>query len=831
MKNIKKCTIMEYGLRLNEIVLPYYLCSCDLNKIYKICEECASTCHKGHELTLQTPDYFKCSCGENCHRINTSVEKYTYKNKCFYHELSQISSLNIYYSDDSEKYTYCIFCYNFCNDYKEILTEKRVKNSEEVPECNCSSKHHKEIKLIFNFTNKIQENKIKFRDFPSIYLFNLIFKCEKSFKNIYSNFIEYFENKILGKNTFEIDKNILNTNYFYSLQNFVILSSKLRKHKYINNTILKFFDSTLLGKLILSKLHKNVTNLIFLSTFLKGYYQITIGKLTNSYVKFNLSEIENMTNFQRLVLISKNNILEINTVIKQLILIMCAMSGNFIEILDVFIYICSIFKRLASLYLLNQYFIINFLQVLDKSFRSFSLIRMLKRSKGDNSKLVEKETILFLKIIKTLLYFSYYYNDVNVMNLISNSNLKCNRENMKILNEKNEIGRLILRISLNILNLTIIEFEEVNKETYSKNKKIIYYGSKILQILGSKNDSYLCSMKRSLKNAYLYMPFLLNTKEFLQFGFIYDQIKFTETKIDEYYNFINSKKELIVYANNSILTFFKLIGRKDKKNESPSSDFSQETNFKKISNKRSIDRSSFKSTQLLINEEKSLSNGNTQELKNLFYNPTYLFSIIKIMEFIEINDQNNDNQNQYVILLFDLIYLFIENNSDNNILIFSDCVFNYLIKVPISFMELLWDLFLFCMNNILKEKNNENLNLKPIIKKISKYFFTMDKLYKYKYKCLNIFLGILELIINANNKIMLDFTCKILIKIYLNNYIFEHIIKYLIALSDDFLHGKQTYFKISDYKDSANMSSDNINNNSILFKLNDIKLIKKYIST
>jgi hypothetical protein len=380
MKKIK-CKVLLEGYKPTE--MDFYFCSCDPHQKDPICQECANICHSGHILSVVYHGVQVCQCGIKCHRIESStVHEQIYDPRCNYHELAIYSNLNIFYEDDNRR-KICMFCFNFC--YQEMgFMKKYVETREEVPECECEG--HNEIKFIFHSTNELAIY-LKIENLNSTHMLNLLFMCEKSFKNIYSTF-SLFENQL--KNDiidpeFEFDPTIQLSNSFWALSNFACFANLTWDFNYFSEKVRSFFDINFTYNLLETKFKDDSLAVwIFKNNFICCFEKITLGYDLVALPRFKISDFENFTPFQRLIFTSNVRRFEsimgkyiqrekMNIIDKLLQALTMLNKSKFNKVIgyEILFRILSILKILAKFYLFTNEHKLRYCLLIDEIFKKF----------------------------------------------------------------------------------------------------------------------------------------------------------------------------------------------------------------------------------------------------------------------------------------------------------------------------------------------------------------------------------------------------------------------------------------------------------------------------
>ena len=380
MKKIK-CKVLLEGYK--PILMNFYFCSCDPHQKDPICEECAKICHSNHSLSALYKGEQICQCGLKCHKTeNNTLHDQFYDPRCNYHELSIFSNLNIYYENE-KKLKICIFCYNFCYNTNEFV--KKIAKNEEVPQCECVG--HNEIKFIFQSTNELAINR-KIENLNSTHLLNLLFLCEKSFKNIYSSFsLFYNQLKIdILDPLFEFDSNIQLSNCFWGLSNFASLSNLTWDFNYFSEKVRALFDIDFAYQLFeLNSKNDNLAVWIFKNNLICCFEKITVGFDFISFPQLKINDFENLTPFQRLtitlkirgnekfmekyILKEKRNIIDI---LLQYVEILTKSKFSKFVCFEILIRIFNIMKKFAKFYLFTNEQKLKYCIVIEEIFEKFN---------------------------------------------------------------------------------------------------------------------------------------------------------------------------------------------------------------------------------------------------------------------------------------------------------------------------------------------------------------------------------------------------------------------------------------------------------------------------
>lgn len=313
-----KCTILKEGYK--KVEMKYFFCKCDPDQKDPICVECSRICHtgEGHEIIEGTIGKQICHCGERNHILETKKKTdKTYNPKCFFHEWSINSGLNVYYETNSNM-KICMYCRNFCNYETQNLTKKKEKK---VPVCECEK--HMNIKDIFLNFNKIAMNfnLYEFEDLSLTQFVNLVFNCKKSFENIYKPFESYLKKfrKDILEETFIFDPNIGFSVFSFANSNFSSFFTNIKYSYYFSNSIKKNFTSDYVFKCLEIKaennsfwvIKNNILSIFRILSFLGDFSHCPFLKI---------NDIQNLHPLQRLLLTSnvKDNAIVMNKYVNNL---------------------------------------------------------------------------------------------------------------------------------------------------------------------------------------------------------------------------------------------------------------------------------------------------------------------------------------------------------------------------------------------------------------------------------------------------------------------------------------------------------------------------------
>jgi hypothetical protein len=814
--NSVKCTILESGLRPTE--MKYYFCSCDPNKIEAICEDCARNCHREHIIS---PQYFKgvqvCSCGTKAH--NVEAKNYEiYKQECYYHELSINSGLNVYFNNGD--INLCLFCYNVCfeNQRGSFVQEIGL-----VPHCNCKHQNHGDVRFMYSVTNEIGNSKrFSFNGLNSNQIINLIFKCKESFHNIYSQFEAYHMelSNNFSNHEFVIDKKIHLTNFYSSLVNFSSLCEYFGYLRYPTKEVMDYFNYDLL--IYMFKRYEDSEHILtLLYPVVHLFNKITLSGYTNHIPKFKASDLENMSILQRLTLINNkpdnefiknyltpgnNNLIDL--FINNIELITKNVKTNKTTIYDVLYNIISILSRLAAMNFFTKEQMIKLCSRLSNCFKIFSSIRKRKlRDEEKKRELNKKESKLFLKILKILRIFCLTYNDTIIKTTLASSKKIPKVDNINFLHGKSDIGKLVSRISISILNVISKEYDnaDVNISIY---KEIINRGSEILSSITMDKDVYLASLKKIYYNKDVYLKLL--------FGGLIDEekriinkLKLVTEKVEacyqKFYDFNVCDSDLNFTIIDSIQSFFEIVHEGTASSGTNNFDLNKTRNtytYLNIDGPGLLDKER-EGRDSVVNRDPGA------KYQNILYGSRFLFTIIKSLKVTTsiIGDSMMES-------IYKFLWFYISNNPENAVIGLSSHILRPLTSLPDKYASSNFLFFLQCFK-IITNHNYEIGNGLYILKTLTNYLINLKDDYSDKYSCLFNYLKIVDIIFRIipsyNFNVIILYAHEFISIIHNKFTIFKEYSDYLQTIADediDINSNKNKNFETSNCKINNTLAFD-----------------------
>ena len=733
-KSVPNCAIMKYGVALSKEIIDFSFClSCDPSSISPICEACLNQCHKDHKIkTPYSKGIIKCFCGYNNHSM-TPVYDTNEHFECSFSEWSKVSKLNVFFYNAQHR-PLCIFCHNFCSE-KNLDQMQTEEDSSKIPDCSCTNEEvHGELKRLFEKMKLIvKPNCEVISQLHPIQKINLLFKSENSFNTIYIDFKDLLKtfslSQIFAKmaQTIFVSTDFTKTNCYYSLKNLEIIidSNKHTGLRYTFRDIEKYFSFKSIKTIFeVSKSLKsdNVSYWAFRQKMLHLFHKIYIGNQTQKLGKYKLYDLENLTPLQRLSIFHKNKEIfpesgEIITFFIKSLNEINSIGLNNLEFYNAINEIYAILRKCAIYSIISNGDMIRISSETEKLLKNFSELR--KKSKNvqpqyisnannedGNNEIWNKETKLFLNILKMLHNFIYTYNDRAIYNMLTNTNRfpkidEINPKNSTFIFSKNDLGRLIAKITINIMGI-------LNKNYHNKSESDIYikimrHGMKITNYLLTKYDNYLLMMNKFLKTGNYYLKIINISTETNQ---VYKNIVEQKIKIEEsyskYFSFEQSQNEVAEIVEESL---------------------------------EDVNKGSFDENKIMC-----------------LIKSNYFYSLAKVFEifYSEISDIKNINQeklNRVIDKIYDFFNNFIKNNSDNAILVLSNYIFKNLIHAPIEYGIINYKLFNECLS-LISEKDKVICFSKHILKNLYDYLILLHKKqYKEINLVINLFLKSVEFLV------------------------------------------------------------------------------------
>ena len=746
------CIILKYGNKPSNEEIEYTFCkTCDSNLINPICIECIKNCHKDHTIKKNfLKGNIQCNCGQRLHNISVQ-QNFTDIISCTFSEWSLTSKLYYYYKKKDGNFI-CIFCHNFCSEDKKNDVLFKGKSDENF-ECSCTNYLvHSEHKRLLEKINLISFNDYDILNLlHPIQILNLMFQSKKSFDKTYVDFIETYK-YFTKKNFFYIlmpfnYENFIETNSYLSC---TIFENLLNKNQH---TGLRYYCKEI-EEMVNFEMIKNYLKTDRLNHYSKSYFcfaqkiihifkKVFIGNKTQSMDKYKLYDLENFTCFIRIV--SEQTNLEDFSLAKEIstyfLLKLDELTSNgfnSIESYDFISEIFSVFKKLSVFNLISNGNMMRICLSIDKLFTIFSIIRNNHMKKINDIKktptyntttntninfinlLWEKELKYFYIISKMLNYFIYTYNDRMVYKILFDIEkfpflINIHQDSALFIFNKTEIGRLISKIAIRIMNILISFYsDKIIDEIYLK---IMKNCMKILDFMLSNKDSYLLQLEKLLtQNKFYFTVFNTTRENSISYDLLCKERDKIELSYCKYFCFEINFEDVIKSVNDSLE---KILGKEKK-----------------------------------FNENKIIA----------IYKSNYFYSLRKIFDVINFKNEDlydeNGIKNEFNEV-FKKVFIFYNNyaefSADNSLLILSQYIFKSLTNAPIFYGKENFNLFLKCCKLI--ENDKIICFNKHIIKNLFEY---LNKLYKNNIEnfdeCLLLFFQCLESLVLKTKSLLIEIT-------------------------------------------------------------------------
>ena len=842
---VSNCSIVKYGIKKSSEEIEYSFCkTCDHNLLKPICLCCINECHKGHSIKyIFNKGRIKCCCGEKNHigmKIKGQTNISNNNIKCLCNEWNITAKFNFYYINKKNE-PICILCHNFCEGNKDNDKLIKIDENQTIPNCSCKNEEiHNDSRIIFEKMLILATNSNEFDLLlHPIQIINMIFKSANNFKMIFEYFLVFMNNIITSNNSASLIGyfskinlvDVTYTNIYKTLCLFEKIIKKIPTSNdtcFFNENIINYFSFQNIRKLIVYMKESSIDEKIFWilsNKFLYLFHKIYINTKTQSLEKFKLNDLKNLSFCQRIIIFNENKkkFKESEEIVSFLLkfLIDIAYKGfSTIESVDCLKEIISIFRKLSCYDLLyisdmtkicvNLYKCFNYLRIIRNSFK-----KNLFKSKMTNDVNSKKDSIYFNRItlkiyyiiIKMFMNFIYNYND-NIIKRILYDKEKYSfinsigLHNVCFIYKKNELGRLIFKITICIL--TSIQKNYNNFD----NKKIVLIqrvGIKIIQFSLIKSDDYILNILDSLnkfKNYFEKSKILkINNNQY------YKELNKYCTLISksyyQYFNFEISILEMLKIVNDSLnFVLGDSIDYIDNILSYDGNEIHKEFNHNQIlsiisTNYFSLISKAFniiyhyqkRKTKIekIIEDKKKKNDESYVEKENIFERTNFI-ELNKLIYYVPMNIED-----EIIKKILYFYFCFTLNSSDNSFLILTHYIFNELIKLPLKYCQLVFKLFYSCFKNILSTDHNNIITAEKsyIIKRLHKY---LEKLINEKnikqntlLFCIYYFLQLIEItIFNSQSSLFNNFIYKIQNMIFAINKNYNLVNKYFDMKDKDY---------------------------------------------
>ena len=657
---IKECSILKYGIKISTDKIYYGYCqTCDVNLIHPMCIECARMCHQiiGHKIReMKEQANIRCGCGEKMHKISNyrRTSKLIAAKECPYSDLCEKSRLSTLYVVEGK--CVCEFCYRMCG--YEGRGQPLEKEKEMLQVCECEDLNgvlsHSDLKKIYkNFEELLLSKSNLILGLEPVQFLNLLFLGKSSYESLFLNFEEMIQNfyNLNPNNLLNLKNNFTSTNFYLSLRVFVKIVEKG------NNSSLAYYSEELVKKFSF-KLISNVLNYIifqdteifwnFLSGMLYLYKKINIGYHITKMGEYKLNDLENLSPLQRKC-IMKNNKYLFPECSEQIAFFIKALNNllkneiKSVEAYDVFIHICEILEKLSQFYLLN---------IANMTMFCFAFEEMFEYFKKQNE--IKKQIDLYYVIIEMLSFYIFCYNDNNIYNFIFDNKIE-NLKKVEFAFFNNQLGCLINRHVIRIMyfTLTVSKYNPLNMEYKNKCSEILKIGTKIFSLL-IETDNYFINSTKDYTTSDNLLKLLLISDRDKTIEKIKDEIIIIEDTYLKFYNFEADKNDII--------------------------------------------------REVFTSLERLFSMGANNDIKYSILKTNYINVIFKLFYIIKVKDEQEDTEilNKLISNIFNFLFYFVEENEVNATFICSDYIMNALIRLPDSYLLIIFKLYGKCFDLILK---------------------------------------------------------------------------------------------------------------------------------
>ena len=891
---VSNCSIVKYGIKKSPEEIEYSFCkTCDHNLLKPICISCINQCHSGHSIKyIFNKGRIKCCCGEKNH-IGMKIKDQTNNNneiKCLCNEWNITAKFNFYYINEKNE-PICILCHNFCQDNKDNDKLIKIEENQTIPNCSCKNEEiHNDSRIIYEKILLLSTNSNEFDILlHPIQIINMIFKSTNNFKMIFEYFLVFMNNLINSNNSASLIGyfskinlvDVTYTNIYKTLCLFEKIIKKIPTSNdtcFFNENIINYFSFHNIKKLIVYLKESSIDEKIFLiliNKYLYLFHKIYINTKTQSLEKYKLNDLKNLSFCQRIINFNENKKKfkeseEIVSFLLKFLIDITYKGFSSIESVDCIKEIISILRKLSCYDLIyisdmtricvNIYKCFNNLRIIRNSFK-----KNLIDSKMANDVNSKKDSIYFNRItlkiyyiiIKMFMNFIYNYNDNIIKRILYDKekytffhNIGLN--NVCFIYKKNELGRLIFKITICIL--TSIQKNYNNFE----NKKTILIqrvGIKIIQFSLIKSDDYILNIIDSLnkfKN-YFEKSKKLKINNYQYYKELNKHCALISKSYYQYFNFEISILELLEIVNDSLnFVLGDSIYYIDNILSYEGNEIHKEFNQNQILSIISTNYFSLicKVFNIIYNYQKRKTKLESiiEDTKKKFddsyigksniFEKNNIFELNNLIQYIPINIED-----EIIKKILYFYFCFTLNSSDNSFLILTHYIFNELIKLPLKYCQLVFKLFYFCFKNVLSTEQNNIITAEKsyIIKRLYKYLIKLINEKHIKQNtllfCIYYFLQLIEMtIFNSQSSLFNNFIYKIQNMIFSINKNYNLVDKFFEMKDKDFnIHirtssSKNNIFEIKKMTTNVgNIFNNKRNDNTFGFQFYQRNILKRSI--
>ena len=744
-KNVQDCYLMVYGYK--KIYNTFYFCNCDEECKFPICLACIEKCHKPHHKDKEINDFIKgnlnefCQCGLKNHILPDIDDKINniYITQCLFLEWSITTKNSIFYENKNQKSELlCMFCYNLCKN----KSQNYIKKCDDVlcERLECSDKHENILTVYDKIAQLTNEDNFQFEGLSGVQFLNMLLMSKKSFNNSFYTLFQAIENMkrdFPNKTTFNFNIYVNNSPFMKALEKF---DNILLKFKYL------FYNEDLIDirKLIYLLLQKKFDfksqeNVWVLKKYLFYiFHKMTFRKNFEIIPFLSVPDILNFHPFQRMLYCEfielfpqkKRIFTEGNDYQKTLVEELLTTLEKYKNIKNkseiAYEILRIIYSQIKKLVILNVFTIEEYMKLFNLN---DDIICISIEDKSDKFSFYLAQIRMLYQIVKSLLFISYFYNDSQIKKYLKN---EINIQQVNFLHGDCEISKMIYKNFCHVLllcrtiyentmfqqkmnNQNIQNDKNINNDQNSVNdsiifKKIIKINDKILlkstEIIAltlNTQEQYYFGMKRILfekcENYLNILNGVYTIKELEVINLLSNLCLEMEKVYYDFFKFVIKQNEIQKFITNKIQDFFDLINYTEKPKLGRSTVIlkdNNESNFKNNNNTK---------YSLVISSEDEEKDDNFKIIRILINKTPFLFSLIKSLEILSLNNNESNIEKTYISQLFLFLNFYAHNSPDNCLVLLSSKVLKALILLHIEYLPLFIDLLEYII------KTHKKLNI------------------------------------------------------------------------------------------------------------------------